>query len=100
MMSIYQPFMQQICIYALPENVSKYDILTWFAESKIAVISHAEFINKTRDMRIYIDYFLHSECANQFMCDIEINTCLGNPLVYNIKTHHNQIVPIKMLLSK
>jgi hypothetical protein len=99
-MSIYQPIMQKINICALPETVTKYDIFSWFAESKIAMISNVEIVNSKRDVHIHIDYFLHSESANQFMCDIEIQTSLGNPIIYNIKNERNQIIPLKMILSK
>jgi hypothetical protein len=99
-MSIYQPIIQKINVSALPESITKHNIHSWFAESKIAIISKVEIVNPKRDVYIYIDYFLHSESANQFMCDIEIQTSLGNPIIYNIKNSKNQLVPIKMILSK
>lgn len=99
MMSIYQPIMQNIHVYSLHEDISMNDVANWFKDNKIAILSNIE-ITKTRDLRIQIAYFLHSEYANQFMCDIEIHTCLGNPLIYNIINKDNEFMPIKMLLCK
>ena len=100
MMSIYQPIIQTIHIYGLSETLSENDIINWFVESKIAIILQVNFMNFKRDARLQIGYFLYSEYANQFMCDIEIQSSLGKHIVYNIPNYHNQLVPIKMVLSK
>jgi len=96
----YQPVWKNICVRNIPLELCIEDIIQYFINNHILFYDHYTKNNYQNSIVIYIDHFMNSKNACEFINDIEIYTISGKFYIINVLSKNNVLYPIELQLQK